>query len=118
MAAPGVLKLVCAVVMCAAVVAPWAEAAMSCGDVTQRLAPCLTYLQNGGAVQPTCCGGIKTLLSAAKATVDRQTACKCMKSTAMNIPSIKLNFAAQLPGKCGVNIPYAISPSTDCSKVK
>nr|B3A0N2.1 RecName: Full=Non-specific lipid-transfer protein; Short=LTP [Lycium barbarum] len=46
-----------------------------------------------------CCGGIK-------------------KSAAAGISGINYGIAAGLPGKCGVNIPYKISPSTDCSKVQ
>ncbi|KAL9274938.1 Non-specific lipid-transfer protein 1-like protein [Drosera capensis] len=33
------------------------------------------------------------------------------------ISGLNLGKAAALPGKCGVRVPYAISPSTDCSKV-
>ncbi|GJW14584.1 non-specific lipid-transfer protein-like protein [Tanacetum coccineum] len=32
------------------------------------------------------------------------------------IKGVKPALASSLPGKCGVSIPYKISPSTDCSK--
>uniref|UniRef100_M8ATK4 Bifunctional inhibitor/plant lipid transfer protein/seed storage helical domain-containing protein n=1 Tax=Aegilops tauschii TaxID=37682 RepID=M8ATK4_AEGTA len=35
---------------------------------------------------------------------------------ASGIGGIKPNLVAGIPGKCGVNIPYAISQGTDCSK--
>nr|ACP43542.1 lipid transfer protein [Chimonanthus praecox] len=94
-----------------------AEAAFSCGTVVSSLTPCLTYLKSGGSVPTTCCSGVKSLNAAAKTTPDRQTACNCMKNAAAGITGLKLELAGSLPTKCGVNIPYKISPSTDCSKV-
>ncbi|KAJ0734860.1 putative plant non-specific lipid-transfer protein/Par allergen [Helianthus annuus] len=58
-----------------------------------------------------------SIMHAAKLTPDRQTACGCLKSVYASNSGINLGFASNLPGKCGVNIPYKISPSTDCSTV-
>ncbi|MCE3052255.1 tyrosine protein phosphatase, partial [Datura stramonium] len=52
-----------------------------------------------------------------KTPADRKTACTCLKSAANTIKGINAGKAAGLPAACGVNIPYKISPSTDCSKV-
>ncbi|KAL3533683.1 hypothetical protein ACH5RR_007204 [Cinchona calisaya] len=103
------------VLMCMAFVMPHAEA-ITCNQVVQAVSPCLGYLTSGGAVPAGCCNGIKGLLAAAKTTVDRRTACTCLKSAAGSIKSIQLGLVAGLPGKCGVSIPYQIGPNTDCSK--
>lgn len=116
MASSGMVKVACVVLMCMVVSAPSAQAAISCGTVVSNLAPCLSYLRNGGAVPAQCCNGVKSLFNAANTTPDRQQACKCMKSTAGTVSGIDLNNASTLPSKCGVNIPYKISPNTDCSK--
>ncbi|XP_052171926.1 non-specific lipid-transfer protein 1-like [Diospyros lotus] len=97
---------------------PLAEAAISCGQVRSTLAPCISYLENGGAPTGKCCSGVAALNNAAKTTPDRQQACKCLQQAAVSIPAIKENFAAALPGKCGVSIPYKISRSTNCAAVK
>ncbi|KAL2484945.1 Non-specific lipid-transfer protein 3 [Abeliophyllum distichum] len=97
------------------VVAPYTEAAISCRQVQGRLAPCMNYLLKGGAPSFPCCGGVKTLYAAAKTTADRKTACICLKQLVRAIKRLNLSYAAALPAKCSVSIPYKISPSTDCS---
>lgn len=110
------LKVVCmVVVMCSVLGAPIAEG-ITCGQVSSSLAPCINYVKSGGAVPPGCCSGIKALNDAAKTTHDRQAACNCLKTAAANIPGINPNLAAGLPAKCGVNIPYKISTSTNCAR--
>ena len=95
------------------------EAALTCGQVSGKVLPCLNYLKNGGpAPPPNCCNGIRDLNNAAKTTADRQTACRCLKSTAGSVPGLNYGLAAALPGKCGVNVPYKIGPSTDCARVR
>ncbi|KAK3015326.1 hypothetical protein RJ639_007269 [Escallonia herrerae] len=114
----GMLKVACVVVMCMVMTAPYAKAAVSCGMVASNVAPCIGYLQKGGPVPANCCSGVRKLASAATTTPDRQAVCKCLKSAAGNVPGVNLSNAAGLPGKCGVNIPYKISPSTDCTKAQ
>ncbi|KAK9290442.1 hypothetical protein L1049_008612 [Liquidambar formosana] len=115
-----VLKLVCVVLMCMVVVAPYAESAITCGQVVRSLTPCIPYVTNGGAVPANCCGGVKSLYAAAKTTPDRQSVCRCLKSAVSGVSytGYNLGLAAGLPAKCGVSIPYKISPSTDCNSVK
>ncbi|KAK1561835.1 hypothetical protein Q3G72_001577 [Acer saccharum] len=109
----------CVVLMCMVMGAPIAQAAITCGQVTSSIAPCIPYLRSGtGAVPPACCSGVKTLAGAATTTPDRQAACKCLKSAASSISGLNSNAAAGLPGKCGVSIPYKISTSTNCDSVK
>ncbi|KAK2647523.1 hypothetical protein Ddye_015012 [Dipteronia dyeriana] len=75
------------------------QAAISCGQVTSSIGPCIRYLRSGiGAVPPACCSGIKTLAEATTTTPDRQAACKCLKSAASSISGINSNAAAGLPG--------------------
>lgn len=109
-------KLLCVMFVCMMVFAPHANAAITCGQVVTKVMPCLSYLRTGGAVPPACCSGVKDLNAAAQSTPDRQTACGCLKSAYAAYPGIDANNALGLPGKCGVSIPYKISPSTDCSK--
>ncbi|OMP12628.1 Plant lipid transfer protein/Par allergen [Corchorus olitorius] len=49
---------------------------------------------------------------------DRKQACTCIKNVAGTIYDINYGLANALTGKCGVSIPYKISPSTDCKSVK
>ncbi|KAA3485483.1 non-specific lipid-transfer protein 1-like [Gossypium australe] len=111
------LKLVCALVLCMLVVEPIATTAITCGDVTSKVAGCLSYLQNGGNVPKACCDGIRSLNNMAKTTPDRQTVCGCLQTAAKAV-KIKGNLAETLPAKCSVKIPYKISTSTNCKNVK
>ncbi|CAH1418686.1 unnamed protein product [Lactuca virosa] len=110
-------KAALALLLCV-MVANTVEAAVTCQMVVSSLTPCASYLTARGPVTASCCNGITSLYKAASTTVDRQTACKCMEQAAGMVPGINLNAASSLPGKCGVNIPYKISPTTDCSKVQ
>ncbi|TKY65716.1 Non-specific lipid-transfer protein [Spatholobus suberectus] len=113
MASP--IKLACVVVMCMAVVcAPMTAQAMTCNDMVGNLAPCLSYLMQGGAVSATCCNGVRTILGSAGTTSDKQTVCNCLKTAANTYP-INDNYAQALPGLCNVNVPYKISRSTNCA---
>ncbi|XP_006281297.2 non-specific lipid-transfer protein 3 [Capsella rubella] len=95
-----------------------ADAAISCGTVATSLAPCANYLSKGGEVPVPCCGGVKSLISMAQTTPDRQQACRCLQSTAKGMSGLDPSLASGLPGKCGVSIPYPISMSTNCDNVK
>nr|XP_017245496.1 PREDICTED: non-specific lipid-transfer protein 1-like [Daucus carota subsp. sativus] len=59
---------------------------------------------------PGCCSGVRSLNGMAKTPVDRKQACTCLKSVFGSIKGINYGLAAGLPGKCGVSIPYKISP--------
>ncbi|KAI3666835.1 hypothetical protein L6452_41873 [Arctium lappa] len=111
-----VMRVLCVVVACMAVVAPYAEA-ITCGQVTSSLVACIGYLTKGGPVPPACCSGVVGLNNAAKTTADRQTTCGCLKGIFAANSAINVGNAASLAGKCGLNIPYKITPTIDCSKV-
>ena len=102
--------------MCILVASPTGVEGLTCGDVTNNLMPCFGYLRGAPKLDPSCCAGVKKLNSAAKTTNDRRTACKCLVSASKSFTGINYGVVAGLPAKCGVSIPYKISPSTDCSK--
>nr|ADR66945.1 non-specific lipid transfer protein [Prunus armeniaca] len=119
MAYSAMTKLALVVALCMVVSVPIAQAqAITCGQVVSTLAPCINYVKSGGAVPPACCNGIRTLNGLAKTTADRQAACNRLKQLSGSIPGVNPNNAAALPGKCGVNVPYKISISTNCAAVK
>ncbi|PWA95688.1 plant lipid transfer protein/Par allergen [Artemisia annua] len=96
-------------------VVPFGEA-ITCGQVVSTLAPCLGYLTQNGAVTAPCCGAVKAL--AANSAPNKRTICGCLKGIYASNSAINLNNANALPSKCGVNVPYKIDPSTDCSKIQ
>ncbi|CAJ2655501.1 unnamed protein product [Trifolium pratense] len=112
------MKVACVVLAMCMIFAPISEAAISCGIVTSAVAPCINYVRGGPGPSAACCAGIKRLNSAATTTPDRQAACNCLKSAAGAISGLNNNLAAGLPGKCGVNIPYKISTTTNCATIK
>ncbi|KAK1284490.1 hypothetical protein QJS10_CPB21g01583 [Acorus calamus] len=107
-----ILSIVVATLLLAS--APREAQAITCGQVASYVSPCIPYAQKGGAIPPRCCSGVRGLNGAASTTLARQQACSCLKSLA----SGSLPYATSIPSKCGVSIPYRISPSTDCTKVR
>ncbi|KAG4992850.1 hypothetical protein AAZX31_09G253500 [Glycine max] len=98
---------------------PLAEAEIPCGRVQITVAPCIGYLRGpGGGVPAACCNGVRSINKEAKTTPDRQGVCRCLKTTALSLPGLNLATLAALPSKCGVNLPYKISPTIDCNTVK
>ncbi|XP_074282567.1 non-specific lipid-transfer protein 1-like [Silene latifolia] len=118
MASSGLTKFVCALFLCMVLAAPYTEATITCGTVSSSLSSCLSYLTGKGPSTSACCSGISHLNSIATTTTDRQAACNCLKSLASGITGLNYNNAASLPGQCGVNIPYKISPTTNCAQVQ
>ncbi|CAN6468059.1 unnamed protein product [Victoria cruziana] len=109
------VKLSCFVVMVALV---GVTAATSCNSVYSQLMPCMGYVTGGGILPPSgsCCSGIKSLKSGLKQAADRQAACRCLKDLGSRYAgAVDFNVVKNLPGKCGVSLPYKISPSIDCS---
>ncbi|XP_062079570.1 non-specific lipid-transfer protein 8-like [Humulus lupulus] len=93
------------------------EAAITCSDVINDLRPCVSYLVSGAGKPPAaCCAGVSTLASASASSADKKTACECIKNSAKNI-KLKADLAQALPKNCGINLPFAVSPNTDCSKI-
>ncbi|CAA0820705.1 Non-specific lipid-transfer protein 8 [Striga hermonthica] len=101
----------------ALLITPSADA-ITCVDVLNNLIPCIGYLTSGsGGPSGTCCAGARSLASTAKSVADRRTACGCLK-TAANTYKLKPEIAKSLPAKCGIKLPFEVSPNVDCSKIK
>nr|AAY84146.1 lipid transfer protein [Catharanthus roseus] len=97
---------------------PRPSEALTCDDVNNNLISCLSYVAGGGKVPTSCCSGVKNLLSLAKTRNDRQTACSCLKSLAVEANNDQLKRAQTVPKSCSLTIPFPISRDVDCSKVK
>lgn len=116
-------QLVAAAVLAAALLllaagAGTASAAVSCGEVTSSVAPCLGYAM-GSAASPSaaCCSGVRSLNSRASSTADRQATCNCLKSMTGRLGGgVSMANAANIPSKCGVSVGVPISPTVDCTK--
>ncbi|KAF3795804.1 Non-specific lipid-transfer protein 2 [Nymphaea thermarum] len=60
---------------------------------------------------------MRTLYASLKVAADRQAACRCIKTLTGRFANIiKLNVIKTLPNKCGISLPYTISPSINCDK--
>lgn len=110
---------VVAAVLLLAAAATTSEAAITCGQVSSAIAPCLSYARGtGSAPSASCCSGVRNLKSAASTAADRRAACNCLKNAARGVSGLNAGNAASIPSKCGVSIPYTISTSTDCSRYR
>lgn len=105
-------------VLLALAVAEKASAAVSCGDVTSAIAPCMAYAK-GKAAAPSdgCCSGVRTLNGKASTAADRRAACGCLKNLAGSFKGVNMGNAASIPGKCSVSVSFPISSNVDCSKL-
>ncbi|RDX69359.1 Non-specific lipid-transfer protein, partial [Mucuna pruriens] len=65
-------KLAYVVLLCMSLVGAHTALAITCGNVQGSLAPCLGFLQNGGAVPAACCNGVRSVLNSARTTADRR----------------------------------------------
>ncbi|KAL1549057.1 non-specific lipid-transfer protein 1-like [Salvia divinorum] len=110
------LVLVVAMAMALSVVATAAPPKISCGEVTTTLAPCFEYVLGGGKVPVNCCDGVKSLYKAANTSANRRSVCICLKSVTGSASPVTLKNAKSLPGKCGVSLPFEITPAIDCNK--
>ncbi|CAM8969670.1 unnamed protein product [Rhodiola kirilowii] len=89
---------------------------ITCTQVISDLRPCFSYLQSGSGKPPSaCCAGASTLAEAAATSADRRAACECIK-TASQALKPNPDLAADLPKNCGIDLPFAISATLDCSK--
>ncbi|KAJ6746881.1 NON-SPECIFIC LIPID-TRANSFER PROTEIN 10-RELATED [Salix koriyanagi] len=120
MASSRALKFVCLVGCIMFMIASTTEAAIQCNQVVNTLSPCLYYVLGTGVLTQQCCNAIVGLNNSVSTTPDRQDLCRCLKNTASQFSFSSRNVAraAGLPGKCGVNLPYKIDPSTDCNIVQ
>ncbi|KAI3921779.1 hypothetical protein MKX01_005468 [Papaver californicum] len=111
-------RMVCVMVVLAVVQSMFqpSSAAITCPQVVKSLAPCANYI-TGSQPQPAtdCCKGITALRAMATTTPDKRFACNCVKTATASNPNIRDDAVSSLPGKCGVQLPYAISRNFDCN---
>ncbi|XP_050241934.1 non-specific lipid-transfer protein 1-like [Quercus robur] len=114
------LNFSCVLFLCMIAIVPIAQATITCTQISNNVMPCVTYLRSNSASPPpeNCCQGVRNLNGMAKTTPDRQAVCNCFKAAAGGISGLNPTLVANLPKNCGVNSPFKISPSTDCSKVQ
>ncbi|MDK0727977.1 non-specific lipid-transfer protein, partial [Clostridium perfringens] len=106
------VALVAVFFYCLVVAVPRAvEGAITCELVVSDLAPCAGFLTTGGQVSTDCCNGVKSLKNAAATKDDRQMVCRCAEQTVSTLPGINLDNVRDLPGKCGVDFPYQVTPN-------
>ena len=118
MACSIVVKVVCLALMClVSGTTVLTNATLTCEEVNNSLIPCIPYISGGVDSPPQpCCDGIKNLISEATSKEDRQAVCECIKAGLKNLPGYLLGKVQSLPKKCGVSLPFEISPSIDCTK--
>ncbi|KAL8204417.1 hypothetical protein R6Q57_010040 [Mikania cordata] len=110
------LLLLISIVSLLILLVPSSNAIISCGTVIQDLTPCVSYLRSGsGKPPPACCSGAKALVAAASATADKRAACSCLQMASRSL-NPNPTLAKSLPGKCGINLGFTISPNVDCTK--
>nr|KYP44727.1 Non-specific lipid-transfer protein [Cajanus cajan] len=117
---PLLVKLTCVAVAVFLVsfghIIPLAEADIPCGEVQFTVAPCIRYLRSPNERVPgICCNGARSINNRAKTTSDRRGVCRCVKSNVLNLPGLNLAKLAALPGACGINLRYKITPTVDCN---
>ncbi|OIW11736.1 hypothetical protein TanjilG_20220 [Lupinus angustifolius] len=96
---------------------PYCVAHIECAEIIEYLQTCVGYLKHGGASDKppsTCCDGVKAVLNKLKSVDDKRDACNCIKAI-VQITKLKLENARNVPIKCGIKIPFQISPDFDCS---
>lgn len=101
-------------VMVASMVEP--GRAIPCTQVNSFLAPCISYLTNGGSPTQECCTGVSNLQKNTPTVTDRQGACQCIKDAASRLPKIDEAAASNLPLVCKVQINVPISKNTNCNE--
>ncbi|XP_072954698.1 non-specific lipid-transfer protein 1-like [Typha angustifolia] len=101
------------------IASPHVADAITCSQAVSAISPCIAYARSGvGAPSATCCAGVRSLNALAKTTPDRQTACNCLKKLAGSVKGVKPGAVTGIPSKCRVSVPFPISTSTDCSKIR
>ncbi|EMS59739.1 Non-specific lipid-transfer protein 4.1 [Triticum urartu] len=103
------------VALVAALLLVASDAAISGGQVTSALGPCLSYARgNGASPSAACCSGVRRLAGQVQTAADKKAACLCIKSAA---GGVKEGKAAEIPSKCRVSVPYKISSTVNCNKI-
>ncbi|KAM7279622.1 hypothetical protein ACFE04_006756 [Oxalis oulophora] len=91
--------------------------AITCPEAGSDLLPCVPYLTIGlGKPSSKCCDGVQKLNSAANTPEARKEVCNCFLQAIKSFP-INYDRANAIPKKCGVTLPFTISPNIDCNTI-
>jgi hypothetical protein len=92
--------------------------AMPCEEVADAFAPCLRYARYQDP-RPSllCCDGLQAITDAAQSTADKRAACDCLKTMLTAFSEIDPDEVAGIPSICGVNMPFALSATADCTRI-
>jgi hypothetical protein len=119
MASSVVFKLTCLALVCTVVIAAKAQRVVPCNEiVVNSLRPCVIDIAYGDQfVSDTCCGGILSLRQLAKTKMESRSIFTFLKKFLHGFPYTDdhVRLGASLPEKCGVILPYVISPTMDCN---
>lgn len=93
------------------------EANVSCKAAVLAMSPCFQYLTDQES-QPTpaCCSGARKFNEMGKSKDDVKALCECLVIGIALAPGFDFNRAAALPSLCSTSLPFAITPTLDCSK--
>ncbi|KAI3824048.1 hypothetical protein L1987_05495 [Smallanthus sonchifolius] len=115
MKGPAAVAMLAMIVMALVMVHP--SEAISCGDLSNMLSPCLPYLRSGsGSPTKACCDGAKKVAGATKSQADRRAVCNCVKGASAQL-KVRPDAAKSLPGKCGVSTSIPINPNVNCNTI-
>lgn len=93
------------------------DAAVSCGTVTVKAAPCLNYARGVDSVpSPQCCSGLTALATSAKTLDDKKGICNCMKNAVKNIKGVQDKYLSKIPTACNIKVNFPVSLSVNCDK--
>ncbi|XP_010537417.1 PREDICTED: non-specific lipid-transfer protein C, cotyledon-specific isoform-like [Tarenaya hassleriana] len=93
------------------------KAAIPCGTVNMRAAPCVQYA-TGRAPNPgpQCCNSLKQLSQVVKTVDDKKAACRCLKASGKTL-GVQDRFLSKIPQTCGINVGFPVSTSTNCETI-
>ncbi|KAL3358256.1 hypothetical protein AABB24_015414, partial [Solanum stoloniferum] len=112
------IKIACLLVLCMVVlVAPDAQATLTCTDVNSYLIDCKPFLTLTGYLG-SCCDSIKKLNDAATTIDDQQIACDCLREYSTITTDFNWVRVSSLPLVCHVRLPYLVKAKFDCSSVR
>lgn len=95
-----------------------ADAAVSCGVVASKAAPCVSFV-TGKAPKPpqACCTGLQQLAEGAATVADRRGICQCLENEAKAFPGVQDRFLGQIPRICGIKVGFPVSLNTNCATI-
>ncbi|KAM3266141.1 non-specific lipid-transfer protein 1-like [Capsicum annuum] len=90
------------------------EGGITCSRVDASLAPCITFLTQGGEPGAACCSGVNTLKGIPGSTNEERLVCNCVRAAVNRYSNLKDDAAQVLPRKCSVSLNYPISRTYNC----